>query len=328
MNTKVIAEIGVNHNGDYELSRKMLKSASESGANIVKFQTHIADKEMIGDIGKYATIFPTIYDHIDNLSLSFDEMKNLKTYSDELGVEFLSTPFSVEAVDWLEDIGVNAYKIGSGETDDFLLLERICRTGKLILISTGMSSMEEVNKMVHFLNSMNANFILMQCTSHYPASYDVINLKVLDVYRKEFNCNVGLSDHSPSIYTSLAAVAMGAIVVEKHFTIDKSLPGTDQEGSILPNELKEMVKAIKIVEECMGDGNKNSVIIDENVMKLFKHGIVAKKDLAKGDVIGVEDIASKRPLVGIPSCEYQNVIGKSIKNSILRDSPILFEDIS
>lgn len=328
MRTDLIAEIGVNHNGNVKLAHSMLDAAADNGANIVKFQTHIVSKEMIRNLSEHVSIFPNLYEHIDALSLDFIAMKELKDHADSKGIQFLSTPFSVEAVDWLEKVGVDQYKVGSGEADNFLLLDKIISTKKHIFISTGMSSINEVKEIVEFLQLRNAKYTLMQCTSEYPASCEVVNLKVIETYKQLFQCQVGFSDHSLNIYNAIASISLGAVAIEKHFTTDKMLPGTDQAASITPDDLRVLSEAIDIVEKSLGSGCKNDFTIDTEVSKLFKHCVVAARDIPEGKVVSFEDITAKRPLAGIPAKEYQTVIGSIAKHKILNDIPITYSMLS
>jgi len=311
MSIKLIAEIGINHNGDVSLAHKMIDSAKESGADIVKFQTHIPSREMVKDLYKYVSVLPNLYQIIESFSLLKSDMIALKSHADDLGIEFMSTPFSVEAVDELEEIGVKRYKIGSGEATNFLLLNKVCNTGKEVLISTGMNTKLEVNDIVDFLRKRRySKFVIMQCTSHYPCAYDKVNLNVLSTYRQEYSCNVGLSDHTPGIYVPVASVAFGVSYIEKHFTTSRDLAGPDQSASMNPLEFREMTDAVRIAEQAMGSSTKGSVVIDEPVRSLFFHGLVTRGQIKKGDVFSLENLTAKRPCDGIPSKEFESIIGK------------------
>lgn len=327
MNTLLIAEVGINHNGSVELAHLMVDAAADAGANAVKFQIHIADMEMVGDLSNHVSTGKNLYNIIESCSLSFDEFKSIKSHCDSRGVKFFATPFSLEAVSWLERLGVDLYKIGSGETSDFLLLDKVSRTGKKMLVSTGMSTIEEVTSAVEFLNLREAKFMLMQCTSEYPAAYGSIHLKMLDEYRSRFGCEVGLSDHAPTIYPALAAVAMGASAVEKHFTIDKGLSGPDQSSSINGQELKELAVGICAIEDSMGSSDKR-LVASPAVRQLFMHGLTASRDIAVGESFSADNLTSKRPLIGICTSDFEMVFGKTSAKFIKKDVQIEWNDVN
>lgn len=326
MKTKLIAEVGVNHNAQVDLACKMIDAAKGSGANVVKFQTHISDKEMIHNVGDYVPILKNLYQLIEDVVLDFSQMKEIKSHAEEQGIAFLSTPFSPEAVDDLEKLGVDAYKVGSGETDNFLLLDKICETGKHIYISSGVSTWQEVCDTAYFLNSKDAAFTFMQCTSAYPAPCDTLNLNTLSRFKK-LGCDVGFSDHSLSIYPALAAIALGATVIEKHFTLSRSLPGNDQAMSTEPAELKALAEAIEIVEASLGSDSKDDFVVNADLRQVFRHGLVAKEPIEKGANFRKSNITAKRPLAGVPAKLYDEVIGKVCVKSIGPDEPITFDHV-
>lgn len=328
MSIKIIAEIGVNHNGDIDLAKEMIDSASRSGASIVKFQSHIPDKEMLKDIDKHVDLLPNLYDLISNVTLSYDEMFLLKDHCDEMDISFLSTPFSLEAVDELEKMNVDSYKIGSGETDNLLLINKVCQTGKHIFISTGLSTWSEVKRTVDFIKDRGSSFTLMQCTSSYPANPSSLNLSILKKYKDTFGCPVGVSDHSEGILSSLISIALGAEVVEKHFTIDKDLPGTDQGASIDPEELADLCRGAQLVLDMVGsDEEENSENAYPGVRKTFRHCIVARGNIKCGDYISIDNISTRRPAIGIPASDYIGILGKKVNCNIEDGRPILRESI-
>jgi sialic acid synthase SpsE len=325
MSVRVIAEIGINHNGDINIAHKMIDSAKENGADIVKFQVHIPSQEMVSDLDKHVNIVPNLYSIIERNSLSFDDFVSLKKHADEIGIEFLATPFSLEAVDWLEKIGVNSYKIGSGEISDFMLLDKVLNTKKKILISCGMSLFSEIEETVKFIKKRDGNFVLFHCTSEYPCQFDHVNLSNIVKYRNAFSCDIGFSDHSKGIYAAIASVPLGVSIIEKHFTLDKTMIGPDQSASIEPWELKELKDAINIIESCLK--HEDVVANLGDVRQLFMHGITVVRDLNKGHIIEKQDISSKRPLIGIPSSSFKEVIGKKIIKEIKKDSQIKWSDL-
>lgn len=328
MKTMLIAEIGVNHNAQVDLACKMIEAAKKNGANVVKFQTHIPDKEMIHNVEQHVPILSNLYQLIEDVTFDFEQMQHLKKFADLTDIRFLSTPFSIEAVDELEELEVDAYKVGSGETDNFMLLNRICETKKPIYISTGLSHWAEIVETVDFLRSRDADFTLMQCTSAYPCPVDSLHLNVLQKYKKEFACDVGLSDHSGSIYPALAAVALGATAVEKHFTLSRNLPGNDQFMSMEPREFGQMAQAIDIVEQSLGSDNKDTFALNEDLRTVFRHGLVTKKPISVGDTFSLDNITVKRPLAGIPAKSYMDVIGKKCVVELEQDTPILNDHVA
>jgi len=326
---KIIAEVGVNHNGDIDLAKEMIDAAAESGASIVKFQSHIPDKEMLKDLHEHVDLLPNLYELISNVTLSYDGMFLLKDHCDRRGVEFLSTPFSLDAVDELEKMGVNSYKIGSGETDNLLLLDRVCQTGKHIFISSGLSTWKEVQRSVNFIKDRGASFTLMQCTSSYPADPSSLNISVLTKYKNTFNCPIGISDHSEGILSALIAIALGVEVIEKHFTTDKNLPGTDQKSSINPDELKALSEQSRLVIDMIGnEEEENSDNAYPGVRDVFRHCLVANGKLNCGDKISIDNISTRRPAVGILASEYEGILGKNLNCDIEDGRPIFKENIN
>ena len=250
----VIAEAGINHNGSYRIAKKMIDVAKKAGADCVKFQTHITDEEMLktnirpGNISK-----ETLWSIIKNCELTEKEESRLNQYCKERKILFLSTPFSISAVERLEKLKIPAYKIGSGELTNLPFLKHIATKGKPVILSTGMSEIKEIKSSVNLFRKFKIPIAILQTTSEYPAKYKDINLGVIEKFEKIFKIPVGLSDHSPGIYTALGAVAKGACIVEKHFTLDKNMSGPDQKISLDPFELTELVKGCKAVKLALGE---------------------------------------------------------------------------
>ncbi len=314
----IIAEIGINHNGDVRLAHNMIDSAYRNGATIVKFQTHMSSAEMMKDIGEHTSIYKSIYEDIRNLELSSNDLACLKKHTRDIGIKFMSTPFSLEAIDELEKLNVDMYKIGSGEFDNFVMLDKISKLNKPLFISTGMSTMDEIHKTVEFLENANVDYTLMQCTSKYPTSVDDINLNMITYFKDHIRCKVGLSDHSTTCLPSMASVSLGVTAIEKHFTISRDLPGPDQIISIEPLELKMLSEGVLLVERAMGKQIKDE-LVNKEIRKLFRHSIVAAKNIQKGKVINLSDLKTKRPLIGIPASEVFSIIGKKASRDISCD---------
>lgn len=322
----IIAEVGINHNGDISLAKKMIKEASKAGADAIKFQTHIADKEMIETSITADYIGESIFDLIKRMELSKDDHIELIDYSNQNGIIFLSTPFSKEAVDLLSELGLPAFKIGSGELTNLPLIEYIAKKKKPIILSTGMSSLDEIKESVNLIKKYNDKLILMQCTSTYPTKYEDVNLGAIRILKDKFNTLVGLSDHSIGIYTSLGAVALGACVIEKHFTLSRDLPGPDQKASIEPDELADLVIGANAIFRALGSNKK--VIDDELPVQQFaRESVVSTVSIPKGTIIKKEMVWVKRPGTGIPAKYLNNIIGKIATKNIDKNNVIKFEDI-
>lgn len=310
----IVAEAGINHNGDMEKAKMLIKEAARCRADAIKFQTHMPEKEMLRKGFTASYVGESLFDLLKRVELTKGDHVELKKYAEKEGILFLSTPFSKEAVDLLEELDVPAYKIGSGEMANLPLLEYISKKKKPMIISTGMSSFDEIEETVNFVKKFNQDLILLHCVSTYPTRYKDLNLRVIGKMRRKFDVPVGLSDHSVGIYTALAAVALGACLIEKHFTISREWPGPDQKVSIIPNELKELVKGVRIVEQAMGSTKR--VIEDElPIQRMARESVVSLVDIPKGVVIQRNMVWVKRPGTGIPAKCLEKVIGmKSLKN--------------
>ena len=313
----VVAEAGINHNGSLKLAKKMVDYVKKTGADCIKFQTHITEKEMLksnirpGNISK-----KTLWSIIKNSELTEEEERKIQKYCKQKKILFLSTPFSVEAVDRLEKIKVPAYKIGSGELTNLPLLNKVANTKKPVILSSGMSEINEIKKGVNFFKKQKIPLILLQTTSVYPSNYQDINLGVIEKFSKMFNIPVGLSDHSPGIYTALGAVAKGACLIEKHFTLDKNMPGPDQKLSLNLNELGELVKGCKAVRLALGN-SKKILAKEKPILKFARESIVSLKKISKGEKFSEKNISTKRPATGdIPAKDYYKIIGRSAKRNI------------
>jgi sialic acid synthase SpsE len=268
----------------------------------------------------------SLFDLLKRVELSKKDHVELKNYATDKGLLFLSTPFSKEAVDMLEELGVIAYKVGSGEMTNLPLLGYIATKNKTMIISTGMSTFEEIEETVNFVKKLNNNLILLHCTSTYPTKYVDVNLRVIEHLRENFKIPVGLSDHSIGIYTALAAVVLGACVIEKHFTISRDLPGPDQNASITPNELEELVKGVRAIEKALGSTKK--VTDDElQIQKMARESVVTLVDISKGSVITNDMVWVKRPGTGIPAKHMEKVIGRIAQKDIKADTIIKWDDL-
>ena len=317
----VVAEIGINHNGDLNQAKQLVDAATRAGAEIIKHQTHIPDAEMSLEaklvIPGNAEI--SIYEVISNCALTLDEERQLAEYVRDKGLIYISTPFSFEAVDFLESINVPAYKIGSGECNNYPLVEVIASKGKPVIMSTGMNSIESITPSVEILREYGVPYALLHCTNLYPTPDNLIRLNsILDLKMAFPDAVLGLSDHSLTNYPCLASVALGASILERHFTDSKSRSGPDIICSMTPRELTELIDASKIIYEAT-QGSKFPVKEEDITIAFAFASVVAKKNLSKGHVITREDITLKRPSGGdFGPKNFLSLIGKTV----VEDMPV------
>ncbi|NER12178.1 N-acetylneuraminate synthase [Leptobacterium flavescens] len=314
-----IAEIGQAHDGSLGMVHAYIDAISKTGVNIIKFQTHIAEAESSIHEPfriKFSKQDKTRFDYWKRMGFSLPQWKEIKDHCDEVGLEFMSSPFSNAAVDLLEEVGVKRYKIGSGEVNNFLLLERICQTGKPIIISSGMSSLEELDETVAFLKRRNADFSILQCTTSYPTKPENYGLNVIKDLRERYGVTVGFSDHSARIETCVAATALGAEILEFHAVFNREMFGPDASSSLEMKEIKELVTAVKNVSKAL----ENPVDKGDNsnyreLKNIFEKSLALNKDLPKGHQITFNDLEAKKPKgFGIDASQFENVIGKTLKN--------------
>lgn len=321
----IIAEAGVNHNGDLELAKQMVKAAKESGADIVKFQT--AKLESL--VSRYAPMAEyqkentgkteSQMDMLKRLLLPYDDFAILARYCGETGIQFLSTPFDIDSVDFLSSIGCRLWKIPSGEITNLPYLERIGKLHQPIILSTGMSTLYEIQEALNVLYDSGAGKItLLHCTTEYPAPFETVNLKAMLTLKEEFQTDVGYSDHTMGTEIPIAAAAMGAVVIEKHFTLSRSMEGPDQKASLEPVELRSMVSAIRHIEQAMGDGEKKPVPSEMANMTVARKSIIARKMITKGEILTEENITTKRPGNGISPMKWHEVLGTKAVREIGR----------
>jgi N,N'-diacetyllegionaminate synthase len=330
----VIAEAGVNHNGDLRLAKKLVDIAKEAGADAVKFQTFRAEDVVTAGAGKadyqkrMTGAEESQLEMIRKLELAAGDNREIASHCRERDIMFLSTPFDPGSVDLLEEIGVAAYKIASGEITNFPLLRHIARKGKPVILSSGMSTLREVEKAVRCIECEGQHrIVLLHCTSNYPASVGSVNLKAIDTIRKAFGYPVGFSDHTEGIMASVLAASMGACIVEKHFTVDRDMSGPDHRASLEPAELKALVKAIRDARAMMGDGIKRPDREEENTRRVARRSVVAGTDIEEGTVIGENMLSVKRPGTGIEPALMGEVVGKVARRRIGKDTLIGWEMI-
>ncbi len=330
----IVAEAGVNHNGDIELALKMIDEARKAGADAIKFQVFKAENlaTEYAPKAKYQVVNDrssrSQYEMLKKLELSEEEFRELYRYARDRGLIFLATPYDFESVDLLEEMGVPAYKVSSSDLTNIPFLEYIAEKGKPVILSTGMATLGEVEEAVNTVrNTGNNQIILLHCITSYPADIEKLNLRAIQTLREAFKLPVGFSDHSLGIYAAIAAVALGAVMIEKHFTLDKNLPGPDHKASLTPVELREMIRAIRMIEKALGDGIKKPLPEEEEIKRVVRKSIVAKKDIPKGTIITRDLITFKRPGIGLEPKYYRMILGKRTRRNIKRNELIYWWDL-
>ena len=326
MENMIIAEFGSVHDGSFGNAINLIKLASECGATAVKFQTHIAEAETIIDAPSPSYFkSESRIDYFNRTSFTKTQWLQLKKAADDYNVIFLSSPFSLEAVDLLEEIGMEIYKIPSGEVTNIPMLEKISKLGKPILLSSGMSNYHELD-IAFDVFSGKCDITIMQCSSAYPCPNKSVGLNVLDEIKKRYNCHVGYSDHTLGFAAPIAAAALGAVVIEKHFTFSRKMYGSDAIHSMEPEDFKILVNSIKDVWEMLKNPvDKKSLECYTEMKEIFQKSIVASTNLTKGSILSLEDIKFKKPGTGIPSAQYKDVIGKVLLKDVKRDDLLDFE---
>ena len=317
MRTYIIAEAGVNHNGNIELAKLMVEQAKEAGADCIKFQTFISKNSVSKHAPKANYQKNTTasdesqLDMISRLELSFNEFIQLHEHCKLRKIDFLSTAFDLESIDFLNSLGMQTWKIPSGEITNLPYLIKIAKLEKPIILSTGMCAMQEVKDAVKILNKYNAKDItVLHCTTEYPAPYEDVNLLAMSTLKNELGLPVGYSDHTLGIEVAIAAVAMGATIIEKHFTLDKNMEGPDHKASLEPSELKMLVDCIRNLETAMGDGQKKPMASEKKNLTIARKSIVAKVDIKQGEVFTEDNLIVKRPGEGISPMRWFDIIGK------------------
>tara|TARA_B100000965_G_C19603452_1_gene764484 strand:- start:24773 stop:25822 length:1050 start_codon:yes stop_codon:yes gene_type:complete len=331
----IIAEAGVNHNGDINIAKKLIKEAKESGADCVKFQTFKSERVITKNAPKAKYQLETTdpsesqLEMLKKLELPNEYYPELIHYCNEHDIMFLSTPYNKEDVDFLDDIGVQAFKLASIHVAEPAFVKYAAEKGKPIILSTGMATLGEIDKAVyHALKTKNNNLILLQCTTNYPSRLKDANLLAMQTISKSFHLNVGYSDHTKSDIACIASVALGAKVIEKHFTIDKSLPGPDQSSSSDPSEFKQLVENIRNCERVLGSPIKSPSEIEKINLKGMRRSIVIKNNIKKGTLITEDMLEFKRPSSGISPSMLDLVVGRKAVRDLFEDDLIDFSDIS
>jgi len=332
----VIAEAGVNHNGDVRLAKRLIDVAADAGAQIVKFQAFRTEKE----ISRFAELAPyqketspdakSQYDLCKALELEFDEFRQLKLYSDARGIGFLCSVFDFDSIDFIAgDLKASAVKIGSGEVTNAPLLDYVGRKKLAVILSTGASTLAEVGEAVATLQTSGCpQLALLHCVSNYPAPANELNLRAMPTLKREFGLPVGFSDHSMGNAAAIAAVAMGAVAIEKHFTLDRAMDGPDHKASAEPSELKQMVDDLILVHAARGDGIKRPMTSESANRPLIRRSLVAAGNLAKGAVLTRPMVEIKRPADGIDPRQLHDAIGRKLNRDLREDEPIRWSDLA
>lgn len=321
-NVFVIAEAGVNHNGDIEIAKKLVDTAVWAGADAVKFQTFRAERLVCKSAKKAEYQMETTqkdesqFEMLKKLELTPDMHEQLIDYCKDRKIKFLSTPFDIESMDYLVQCGLDMIKIPSGEITNYPYLVNAGKTGQRVILSSGMSSLDEVRDAVHVLRENGSkNITVLHCNTEYPTPYEDVNLRAMQTIRDELGVSVGYSDHTDGIEIPIAAAALGAAVIEKHFTLDKNMEGPDHKASLEPDELREMIRAIRNIELSLGDGRKIPSASEKKNMDIVRKSIVAKCDIAQGEILTEENITTKRPGSGLSPMRWREVMGtKAIRD--------------
>jgi N-acetylneuraminate synthase len=321
MNKKpyLIAEIAQAHDGSLGILHSYIDAVAKTGVQAIKFQMHIAEAESsIHEPFRVQFSYEdkTRFDYWKRMEFTLEQWKEIKKHCDEAGLDFICSPFSNLAVDWLEEIGISIYKIGSGEVNNFLLLEKIAKTGKPIIISSGMSSFEELDKTVDFLRNKKVNFSILQCTTAYPTKPDQYGFNVIQDLKERYKVPIGFSDHSAKVATGIAAVALGAEILEFHVVFHRDMFGPDAIASLTVEETKQLVEAVNAIYTAKNhpiDKNNNENFKDLKL--IFEKSLAVNKDLPNGHIVTFDDLESKKPKgYGISATNFEKVIGRTLKN--------------
>lgn len=324
----IIAEIGINHEGDINKAKRMVKDAHDAGAECVKFQSHVIEDEMVPAAKNVipGNTTESIYSIMKRCSLREDEEIEIKKYTERLNMIYLCTPFSRDAANRLERMNVKAYKIGSGECNNYPLIEHISSFGKPIILSTGMNDLSSISKAVKILEKVNVKYALLHCTSIYPTPYNKVRLGALLVLKKKFpNTVIGLSDHSLGNYTCFAAIPLGASILEKHFTSNRNWRGPDISISITPYELKDLIKGSTAIHQALG-GEKTILKEEKPTINFAYACVVATKNIRKGEQFTQDNLWVKRPGTGeIKAEHYHTLLGKRSRKTIRKNTQITWD---
>lgn len=327
--TYIVAEAGVNHNGSFELAMKLVDAAKDAGADCVKFQTFVTEEEIskLAEKAEYqketTDVDETQFDMVKNLELSFEQFRQLKDYCDKKNIRFLSTPFDLLSIQFLDTVDMPFWKIPSGEVTNLPYLLAIAKTKKPVVMSTGMCEMEEIQAAIDILKANGTPRItLLHCNTEYPTPYEDVNLRAMETMRERFGVDVGYSDHTPGIEVPIAAAALGAVVIEKHFTLDRNMEGPDHKASLEPEELAAMVSGIRRIEKALGSGEKAASPSEKKNREIARKSIIARRAIKKGETLTEENLTAKRPGDGVSPMRWFEVLGTSAVRDFEEDERI------
>lgn len=332
MKTMIIAEAGVNHNGSLEQAKKLIDAFAATGADYIKFQTFKASAlvrhdAILADYQKKQTNFKSQFEMLKSLELSFDNFRELFAYASSKKIKIFSTAFDLESLELLVSLGQKIFKISSGDVDNFPLLREIAKSQpELVILSTGASEMPDVAQALAIFERFGVlrdRLVVLHCTSQYPSPLQDVNLKAMTAIHKEFHIPVGYSDHTEGFVASLMAVAMGATVIEKHFTLDRNLPGPDHQASLDVKQFTEFVSILRQGESALGDGHKKVMPSEQANKQIIRKTIVAAKPIKKGEIFEESMLTVKRPVDGLSPMQWETVIGQTAKQDFKIDQPIV-----
>ncbi len=329
----IIGEVGQNHDGSLGLAHAFIDAIADAGADAVKFQTHIASAESTPSEPwrvKFSKQDDTRYEYWKRMEFTLDQWHGLKSHAEDRDIAFMSTPFSIEAVDLLTKVGVAAWKVGSGETNNLPMLKIMSETGIPIILSTGMSTFEEIDASVNLIKASGVGLAILQCTSAYPSVPEEIGLNVISEYRSRYNCAVGLSDHSGKVYAGLSAATIGIDVLEVHVTLSRHLFGPDIPSSITTQELRQLVDGVRYIETVTEHPVNKDLKANElsELRRTFTKSIVARNDLKSGTLLEEKHLSLKKPGIGIPASNLHKIIGRTLVRDISIDSFLSETDLA
>ena len=328
MGVYIIAEAGVNHNGSLDLACRLVDAAKAAGADCIKFQTFRAQNLVSRNAGKAdyqkdTTGDGSQADMLTKLELSYDAFSRLKQYCEEVGITFLSTPFDLESAAFLDQLGVPFWKIPSGEVTNLPYLEALAKTGRPVVMSTGMCEMDEIESALRVLREHETSDIrLLHCNTEYPTPFADVNLRAMETMRNAFGVEVGYSDHTKGIEVPIAAAALGATIIEKHFTLDRNMDGPDHKASLEPEELAAMVSAIRNIEQALGSGEKTASPSERKNIAVARKSIVAKRSIKAGERLTEDNLTVKRPGSGVSPMRWRDVLGTAAIRDFEEDEMI------
>ena len=328
----IIAEIGINHNGDIEIAKKLIDAAIESGANAVKFQKRnlksIYQKEILEDPTLDSQGTEILLDVLNEIEFKEEEFKIIFDYCQKQKITFLCTPWDIPSVNFLEKLNVPAYKIASADLTNFPLIKHISKTKKPMILSTGMSNMDEIEKTVNFIKNLETDFLLLHCNSTYPSPVELLNLNLIPMLKEKFNVPIGYSGHETGIISTVTAVSMGGVVVERHITLDKTMEGLDQSSSLEPDQFKKMVEFIRESEKAKGNQQKKMTRGEILQREVLGKSVICASDIQIDEVFSEKNIEVKSPARGLSPQYFYQLLGKKSNRIIKRGEYLQSEDLS